>query len=93
MDETETKRRGPLLWLAGRSRRFWIVARLGCIIPLLYLLSLPLMVCIDSNFSPPPVGSFRGNCRVLYVRPLGFVYANSPPNIRDWIDWYVTVLV
>jgi len=35
MDERPTKRRGPLLWLAGRSRRFWIIAILAP--PLLYV--------------------------------------------------------
>lgn len=38
MDKPPTKRRGPLLWLANRSRRVWIVAALIGV-PVLYLAS------------------------------------------------------
>lgn len=37
MDEP-TKRRGPLLWLGGRSRRFWIT--LALTLPVLYVASV-----------------------------------------------------
>jgi hypothetical protein len=36
MDPHPQKRRGPLMWLAGRSRRFWIVIAL---LPVLYVAS------------------------------------------------------
>src|SRR5436190_23317650 len=37
MDERPTKRRGPITWLAGRSRRFWI--GLAMLLPVLYVVS------------------------------------------------------
>ncbi|HTI52389.1 MAG TPA: hypothetical protein VL475_15605 [Planctomycetaceae bacterium] len=37
MDERPTKRRGPIGWLKGRSRRFWIV--FAILLPPLYLLA------------------------------------------------------
>src|SRR5262249_1088995 len=36
MEQPERKRRGPLTWLAGRSRRFWIITAIA--LPLLYVL-------------------------------------------------------
>ena len=43
MNEPTAKRKGPLLWLAGRSRRFWIVVAL---VPVLYVLSSGPMVMV-----------------------------------------------
>jgi len=37
MDKPERKRRGPLTWLAGRSRRFWITVAM---MPVLYVASV-----------------------------------------------------
>jgi hypothetical protein len=46
MSERPTKRRGPLLWLAGRSRRFWIV---GALLPVLYVASFGPACWISSR--------------------------------------------
>jgi hypothetical protein len=43
MDERPTKRRGPLLWLAGKRRWFWIVP-IAAGLPAMYLLGWALMI-------------------------------------------------
>jgi hypothetical protein len=54
MDERPTKRRGPLLWLAGRSWRFWVVVTL--MLPVLYIASFGPAVWITSRLHSSPGG-------------------------------------
>ena len=66
MDQRPDKRRGPLLWLAGRTWRFWVVA---VVLPLLYVASFGPVSCMflvdgvhyykPQPGPPPPADSAR----------------------------------
>src|SRR5262245_28459002 len=75
MDERPTKRRGPMTWLAGRSRRF----RIGlAMLPVLYVASFgpacwissrlqPSGRFVSSAYSPIIPVMFQGPMSVQYV--------------------------
>lgn len=48
-NQAEPRRRGPLYWLAGRSRRFWILATT---VPMLYVASFGPACWISSRIQP-----------------------------------------
>jgi hypothetical protein len=48
MNSHPNKRRGPLMWLAGRSRRFWIAVAL---LPILYVASFGPACWISSRMN------------------------------------------
>jgi hypothetical protein len=48
--DTSPKRRGPLLWLANRSRRFLLIATLGMALPILYPLAYGPWLWIRSGW-------------------------------------------
>jgi hypothetical protein len=84
MDVQHKSRGGPLYWLAGRSRRFWIVAVM--LMPVLYFASVGPLVWLDSRdlipeWSMPVVA--------LYVAPLKFAGENSPATVRAYV-WYTS---
>src|SRR6185295_15263737 len=89
MDAKPTKRRGPLHWLAGRSRRFWIVF-VG--LPLLYVAMLPPMswVLFQGWF---PDGTYPYAALDAYFIPSRWVVSHSPGPIPDWIVTYGNVLL
>jgi hypothetical protein len=78
MDEQPRKRRGPLIWLASRSRRFWIV--LAILLPFIYVLG------------SGPTRSIAFRNRMTYTTPPGAVrpalYATSEQSALWWIFYF-----
>jgi len=82
------KRRGPLLWLAGRSRRFWI----GVVAP-------PLLfgAYLASVGPVQRLGYTNGELLIPFVRPYcapyQFICENAPLPIRNSMRSYVFIWV
>jgi len=88
MDEPPPKRRGPLLWLASRSRRFWLAA-IGAT-PVAYVASLPVVFYLRHhlNFS---FGSLGVVLFDLYIWPLFFFSRCLPRSAREQLwDFLMT---
>jgi hypothetical protein len=83
MSDRPQKRRGPLLWLADRSRRFWIGVAL---VSVLYVASFgPACWFLASHrrdVGPPIAG------RLFW--PVGWIANNGPHSTRRMIEWYAT---
>lgn len=78
MSEPQHKRRGPLGWLADRSRWFWIATVAVC---MFYPLSIgPTGWLLARRVIPWKIVS-------LYA-PLAFVYEASPRSIQRVCEWY-----
>jgi hypothetical protein len=79
------KRRGPLLWLAARSRRFWIVTVL---VPLLYVASFgPACWMAERQLLPKwPVANVYLPC-VVAAAGIGIV--PNPVSKAMW--WWATL--
>jgi hypothetical protein len=94
MDERPNKSRGPLLWLAGRSRRFWVGAMV--MMPLLYVGSFG-PACWLTAWPNPPYFSFAHNVGpqpqrwMMIYFPLGavIVHAYGTPAART-LNWWAT---
>jgi hypothetical protein len=88
MDGQRTKRRGPLLWLAGISWRFSIVV---AFLPVLYVASLGPLVWVVSrvpvNDMPLPIQS----AFLLYASPFHLAVNSDacPDWLRGGIFWYL----
>ena len=78
MEEQPKKRGGPLLWLAGRSRRFWIIAGL-----------VGLLAGYPLSFGPAIWLTARGYVNESTVQPvyLPFMLATEEP---EWLESAVT---
>lgn len=84
-----TERRGPLLWLAGRSRRFWIVV--VALLPGLYVASFGPLVRADLSLPPDAVPSPIVRAIAVYAIPLQLVMGSdcSPGWLKSGIHWYL----
>ncbi len=97
--ERPKKRRGPLLWLAGRSRRWWIVVAI--------MLPLSLPVLYVASFGPACwyTAADVGGSHMTWIRPaapptwarllywpLGGAIGNHSrpgiPALAGWLDWW-----
>jgi hypothetical protein len=84
MSEAERKRRGPLLWLADRSRRFWIIT----------VMSLPVLYV--GSFGPA-CWWFSKQEKGVYHRvalpywPIGWAAKHGPRGLSRAIWWYATL--
>jgi len=86
MSERSRKRRGPLLWLGGRSRRFWIV--MAVILPVIYVGSFG-PACWWTTLSP--TGPPRPSEALLFYWPFGCVFNADCPIIREGMKWWMTL--
>jgi hypothetical protein len=86
MDTIQVKRQGPIGWLSGRSRRFWILA---VSLPVLYALSVGPFCWVSSR-----TGSTGGARIVNHVfRPLTWTVEKTHiVKLRDLVDWYSGLL-
>ena len=86
MDDPERKRLGPLAWLGGRSRRFWIGAGM---LPLLYFASFGPACWLTAR----PFGDEgAGFDRVMIVYwPCGWLHQRGPRVASAAIRWWMTV--
>lgn len=75
-------RRGPLLWLADRSRRFWVIV-IALNLPVFYMLSwFPLGVLHRRGFFPnSPVVS-------AYAWPIRFANRHGPEFVQNMLGWH-----
>lgn len=84
MDEPKRKRSGPLTWLAGRSRRFWIVSAL--VVLIVYLLSLPWISELLWKDGIPP--GFVEEAFRCWCWPLNCVLECSPQFMTNiWLSY------
>lgn len=89
MNEEPTKRRGPLLWLAARTWRFWFVS---VALPSLYIAMLPPMswVLYQDWF---PEKTHRYAVLDAYFVPTRWFVSHSPDPIPNWIVTYGNILL
>ena len=77
------KRRGPLLWLAGRSWRFWIGG--AVITPVLYGASVPPVI----GYAPTWTFAFV----LPYAEPYYWLIRTLPSplseTLNDYYDWWI----
>lgn len=85
MDERPTKRRGPMTWLAARTRRFWIIL---AVMPMLYFASIGPWVWIGWNL-PHSLQFWHGLLNEAYCAPLDFVWVHAPKPIQRSMEDYV----
>lgn len=91
MDERPTKRRGPLGWLASRTRRFWIVVALVAALPAAYLLSAgPAFRQVVELRSVNQNG--RADAIIAAYYPVTFVAERVEPFAR-LMNWYINLWV
>lgn len=76
MDKQPTKRRGPLTWLAGRSRQFWIVVAL---LPVLYFASWGPSIWLTTQFDVP---ESVFNASLAIYAPCQWIANHAPQPIR-----------
>lgn len=88
MDQPERKRHGPLTWLRGRSRRFWIAAAL---LPVLYVASIGPVFWLNAsgNVPVPLVRSFVWMSSIYH--PILWIVARSPKCIEDGFEAYISL--
>jgi hypothetical protein len=84
------KRRGPLLWLAGRSRWFWIGVAL---MPVLYVASIPPTLWYLNRYRIRPWQQTRGRIAAAYFFPWLKVRSISPQPVARWMDSYAEVFL
>jgi hypothetical protein len=82
MDERTTKRRGPIGWLSGRSRRFWGIA--AAALPVLYIASCGPALWVITRV-PQPDWALDAY-RFVYA-PLGWGCEHSPA-LNGVVTWY-----
>lgn len=84
MSERRRKRRGPLLWLADRSRRFWIIA---AALPILYAASFGPACWIYSRSEDLEI--WQTADRIYY--PILWQQAHGPDFVSGAIDRYANL--
>ncbi len=85
MTQPRPKRRGPLLWLAGRSRSFWIGT--AVILPVSYLVTAPICFALFSQwFSQIP--RVMHNPLRAYCSPYFIVAKHVPLSVSDAMGSY-----
>ena len=80
MSEPERKRGGPLLWLADRSRRFWIIA--AAMLPVAYVASFGPAVWLASR------GQVDKSTVIRVCQPLIWLAVVGPAPIRKVVHWW-----
>ena len=106
MDEPERKCRGPLLWLAGRSRRFWIVVALLPVLPVLYVASFGQALQLEHSgdlpdgtlvtFYWPLIDMLEGDVAPVWLRSAlnkyyGFAIQSIGPDLgKSEVYWTTT---
>jgi hypothetical protein len=81
MPDQTKRQQGPLLWLAGRSRRFWIVTLL-LLLPALYVVSFGPACWLCNN------RYLDGEIAWLIYRPITWLVVRGPAPIRRAIWWW-----
>jgi len=84
MGKRPTKRRGPLLWLAARSRRFWLIASI--VLPVLYVASFGPVCWLYHHIRAP---EWAWTPLLWAYAPLSWIAWNGPAALREPLTWYV----
>jgi hypothetical protein len=88
MNERQTRRRGPLLWLAGKTWRWWAVMLL--LLPVPYIVSFG-PVCWWFKEIKIEANDVEVNIAPTLYWPLGWLAENGPEPLPDAINWYGTL--
>ena len=83
---TKQPRRGPLLWLSTRSRRFWIVVAL--LLPVFYIASLGPVARLGWVTLPRGFPPWLAELLQVFYYPLSLLYDDGPAWYRRGIDAY-----
>lgn len=85
MDQLPTKRRGPMTWLAGRSRRHWINV---AIVVIWYPLSIgPVARICQQLYLPPPKFLNVVYCPLLFLTQHSTLFAMA---LHAYMDWWTS---
>ena len=84
MNERPTKRRGPLLWLKGRTWRFWIVAL--PMLHVLYVVSIGPVCWMTAK--PFGSGNSKPSSALILYWPLGEIMTIPESRIGQTLHWW-----
>ena len=88
MDQPERKRRGPLTWLAGRSRRFRVVVAVAVNLPVLYVAGFGV-ACWHAYRNSLP--EWAGPLVKIVYWPLHSGVAYGPEPLLRLVRWYASL--